>query len=274
MDYLVIGYITLDKISSGYQIGGTAAYAALTAQSLGMNPAILTSADRRRLDLSKFNTIPVFLEQSDKTTIFENRETGQQREQVIHELAENISLAALPPDWAAPDIVHFGPIAGEFDPQWLASFPNAYKGITPQGLMRSWDEQGKVSRKPVKLPEEWISKFDAIVFSVEDVQEDEDIIEYYAHHASVLAVTEGRMGARIYWKGDMRHFSAPQVEEISNTGAGDIFATTFFYRHKQTRDPWEAARIATQLASNSVTRIGMASIPTPDEVRNQLIEIL
>jgi sugar/nucleoside kinase (ribokinase family) len=72
----------------------------------------------------------------------------------------------------------------------------------------------------------------------------------------------------------MRHFSAPQVEECNDTGAGDIFATAFFYRHFQTKNPWEAARFATQLAAISVTRTGLDSVPTVDEIKNQTIEIL
>ena len=274
MKYLVVGYITLDKIQNKYQIGGTASYSSLTAQALGSVSAILTTTDKNRIDLSKLNTIPVFIQQSEHTTIFENRDVGKHREQIIHEIADPISFAILPEDWLTPDIIHFGPVAGEFDAEWLKNFPSSYKGITPQGLMRVWDHQGRVTRKSIKLPLDIVSQFDAIVFSIEDVLEDEDIIEYYAQSANVLAVTEGRLGARIYWKGDMRHFSAPHVNEINNTGAGDIFASSFFYRHQQTRDPWEAARFATQLASASVTRMGMNSIPTKDEVRNQLIEIL
>lgn len=274
MDYLIIGYITLDKSSSGYQLGGTATYAALTAQALGMTPAILTTANRDRINSSKLNMIPLFLQQSEQTTIFENRMMNTQREQVIYQIAAPISLDPLPAQWLETEIVHFGPVAGEFCPEWLAAFPSAYKGLTPQGLMRTWDANGKVQRTPIKMAPELIKQFDAIVFSVEDVEEDEDIIDSYAQHANVLAVTEGKNGARIYWNGDMRHFSAPDVKEINNTGAGDIFATSFFYRHHQTRDPWESARFATQLASCSVTRSGLDSIPTPEEIRNQIIEIL
>ena len=39
------------------------------------------------------------------------------------------------------------------------------------------------------------------------------------------------------------------LEEVDATGAGDIFAAAFFWRLYVTRDPWEAARFATHLAS-------------------------
>ncbi|HAX70479.1 MAG TPA: hypothetical protein DCY14_12775, partial [Anaerolineae bacterium] len=58
------------------------------------------------------------------------------------------------------------------------------------------------------------------------------------------------------------------------TGAGDIFAAAFFARCVRTRDPWEAARFATQLASYSVTRVGLQGIPTPKEIEQCLMEVL
>jgi sugar/nucleoside kinase (ribokinase family) len=45
-------------------------------------------------------------------------------------------------------------------------------------------------------------------------------------------------------------------------------------RMSATRDPWEAARFANQIAANSVTRSGLESIPTPTEVQESLLEVL
>ena len=61
--------------------------------------------------------------------------------------------------------------------------------------------------------------------------------------------------------------SAPQVREVDPTGAGDIFAACFFYRLLETRDPWEAARFANQLAAISITRQGLDSAPTVEEIK-------
>jgi sugar/nucleoside kinase (ribokinase family) len=41
-----------------------------------------------------------------------------------------------------------------------------------------------------------------------------------------------------------------------------------------TRDPWEAARFATLLAANSVTRIGIDGIPQPAEIEASMVEII
>jgi len=61
---------------------------------------------------------------------------------------------------------------------------------------------------------------------------------------------------------------------VDATGAGDIFAAAFFVRLLATRDPWEATRFATLVASGSVTRIGLDGIPTPSEINQCMMEVL
>jgi sugar/nucleoside kinase (ribokinase family) len=78
----------------------------------------------------------------------------------------------------------------------------------------------------------------------------------------------------VYWNGDIRRIRAPHVEELDATGAGDIFAAAFFTRLYLTRDPWESARFANQIAAMSVTRRGLEGIPTPEEIQEYLIEVL
>ena len=112
------------------------------------------------------------------------------------------------------------------------------------------------------------------MISVEDVEYNEDRIEEMVTTCRVLAVTEGAEGVRVYWNGDVRHFRPPQTEVTDTVGAGDIFATAFFYRLHSTSDPWEAARFATQLATTSVTRRGMESIPSSEEIKFATVEVL
>jgi sugar/nucleoside kinase (ribokinase family) len=64
------------------------------------------------------------------------------------------------------------------------------------------------------------------------------------------------------------------MEEIDPTGSGDIFAAAFFVRLYLTRDPWESARFANQIAAASVARVGLDGILTPEEIQEYLIEVL
>jgi sugar/nucleoside kinase (ribokinase family) len=165
-------------------------------------------------------------------------------------------------------------VAQEVEPDLVRRFPTALIGLTPQGWLRTWDSQGHVT------PSEWpeaafaLEQVGAAVISQDDVAGDEYRIEEMAASCRVLAVTEGCDGSRLYWNGDVRRFRAPSVTEVDATGAGDIFAAAFFTRLYTTRDPWEAARFATQVASISVTRPGLDGIPTQAEVQGCLVEVL
>ena len=139
--------------------------------------------------------------------------------------------------------------------------------------MRQWDENGRVSPKAWMNPDKLLGKASAVVLSIEDVQGDEGIIADMIDRVPILIVTEANLGARLYWNGDYRHFSPPEEVEVDPTGAGDIFATSFFIRMHETRDPWESTRFATLIASRSITRVGLQSVPTQAEVTASRISI-
>ncbi|MBT7782972.1 MAG: ribokinase, partial [Anaerolineae bacterium] len=179
-----------------------------------------------------------------------------------------------PEKWRRSAIIHLAPIAQEITSQLPAGFSPALLGLTPQGWLRGWDSEGRVSPRKWLDAEASLNRAGAVVFSVEDVEGDEELIEELSLACRVLALTEGDEGARLYWNNDLRRFSAPEEKVVDSTGAGDIFATAFFIRLHSTRDPWEAARFATCLASKSVARRGLESIPTYEEIQFCQMEVL
>lgn len=273
IDYLVIGHLTKDLTPQGERIGGTVAYASLTAQILGVRVGIVTSW-AEDLSLGQLKTVPISNSLADTTTTFENRYTETGRIQILHAVAPKLDLNNIPETWRTAPIVHLGPVAQEVEPGLIRYFPSALIGLTPQGWLRTWDEAGKV------VPAEWpeaafmLEKAGAAVISVEDVGGDEARIEEMAASSRVLAVTEAHLGARVFWNGDVRRFRPPDVIEVDATGAGDVFAAAFFIRMHTTLDPWEAGRFATALSAISVTRPGLDGIPTSDEIREIMIEVL
>jgi hypothetical protein len=58
VDYLLIGHITLDITPHGTRIGGTAAFAGLTAHALGLRVGIVTSWGAEE-KLGALNQIPI-----------------------------------------------------------------------------------------------------------------------------------------------------------------------------------------------------------------------
>lgn len=273
IDYLVVGHLVRDLTPEGPRLGGTAAYSSLTAHALGLRVGVVTIWGSE-LPLDPLRPISITSYPSETSTTFENVTTPRGRVQYVHHIAPNIGLNLIPEQWRKAPIVHLGPIAQEIEPSLIRSISSSLIGLTPQGWLREWDTNGRI------YPSEWpeasfvLQNAGAAVISEEDVGGDEDRIEEMAASCQIFAVTEADQGARIYWNGDIRHFRPPQVHELDATGAGDIFAAAFFIRLYTTRDPWEATRFATQLASISITRSGLDGIPTPEEVQTSLLEVL
>lgn len=273
IDYLMIGHITLDLTPEGSSLGGTSTFSSLMARALGLRVGLVTSWGKE-IPLGPLSDIPIINLPSEHSTTFENIATPEGRLQTIYHVAQTIDLNLIPEQWLNAPIVHLGPVAQEVEPTLVRHFSNSLIGITPQGWLRTWDEKGRV------MPTEWpegtyvLSNSGAAVISIEDLGYDEARIEDMISASRVLAVTEHSEGVRLFWNGDVRRFRPPILTEIDATGAGDIFAAAFFFRLYTTRDPWEAARFATQLAAISVTRQGLDSLPTQLEIQDCMAEVL
>jgi sugar/nucleoside kinase (ribokinase family) len=87
--------------------------------------------------------------------------------------------------------------------------------------------------------------------------------------APIVVLTQQEGGCIVYFHDETRQISAPIINEVNPTGAGDIFATAFLYRLHQTKgNPWEAAGFANQVAATSVAQL------TLDEKLNSIREVL
>ena len=273
VDYLVIGHIAVDQTPAGLTLGGTAAYSACMARALGLRVGIVTSWGNE-IPLGPLADTPIANFPTDQSTRFENIKTPDGRIQYVRFIAPRLDFYHVPEPWRKASIVHLGPIAQEVEPGIVRSFSANLLGLTPQGWLRSWGADGRV------FPSEWpeasfvLEHAGATVISVEDVVGHEERIEEMAASCRILAVTEADRGARLFWNGDVRRFRAPQVTEVDATGAGDIFAAAFFVRLFTTRDPWEAARFAVQMGAISVTRPGLAGVPTQEEIDACMVEVL
>ncbi|HSR47233.1 MAG TPA: PfkB family carbohydrate kinase [Anaerolineales bacterium] len=276
-DYLALGHLSLDHtlhLSSSSvagaadappALGGTAAYATLTAGALGRRPAIVTSA-AADVDLSPLAGVQLHVIPSAQSTTFHNEIDGARRLQTLRACAGGIVEGSIPSAWKTASIIHLAPIAGELAPGLASGFGReCFIGVTPQGWMRQWDAEGRIRPAPWDSAQEALDAADAVVMSLEDLGGDEATVEAIAAATRLLALTEGPAGARVYWNGDVRRIPAPPAPQVDPTGAGDVFAAAFFIRLYDTRDPWEAARFANQLASISVTRPGLRGVPTPEE---------
>jgi len=274
INYLVIGHITQDLLDDGtYRFGGTVSYSGLTAARLGHRVGILTSCSPD-LYLSAYAGLQTRGLPASQNTVFRNIRTDSGRLQYMYHSARRLDATSVPEEWKLCPIVHLGPVAAEIDPDIFSVFPKSMLCLTPQGWLRAFAQDGRV------LPVDWtyspalLQAAHAVVLSIEDLHNDESKVEQWASLCRLLVVTQSDQGARVYWNGDVRRFSAPKVNLVEDTGAGDIFAACFFHRLYTTQDPWEATRFAVRLAAFSVTRAHFQSIPTEREISDALIEVI
>jgi sugar/nucleoside kinase (ribokinase family) len=189
-----------------------------------------------------------------------------QRRQFLWSQAQVLTCSHVPDQWFGSPIVHLGPLAQEVDPALAQCFPNALLGLTPQGWMREWDEQGMVHHQVWEPSKDLLQRANVVILSQEDVDGDMARVGDCADKTCLLVLTAGWKGSSVYYDGELRSFPAPSVNEVDPTGAGDIFAAVYLIALYRSQDPWLAAQFANCVASHSVERSGLASIPTRQEI--------
>jgi sugar/nucleoside kinase (ribokinase family) len=257
IDYLVIGHITADLTPTGTLVGGTVAYSGRTAQVLGCETAVLSSAAadydwQQALPGIEVQAIP-----AEHTSTFENIYTANGRRQIIHSVAAPITKADVPAAWQRASIVHLGPLTNEVEPDMIELFSNSLVGLTPQGWLRRWNDDGVVYARAWEAAERILPQVAAVILSYEDLLDDA-MLDQYRQWSRLLIMTQGIKGCTVFLGDEVRQIPAPPVAQVEPTGAGDIFAAAFLYRLFQTDgNPWEAARFANKIAAHSVTQVGL-----------------
>ena len=273
-DFLVIGHLAKDKAAEGWRLGGTAAYASLTASRLGLRTAVLTSAASDLDPSLLLPDIDVRLLPSDETTVFENVYGPKGRLQYVWARARTIAASDVPQDFLEARIVLLGPLVGEVEEEVARCFPRSLLAITPQGWLRTIRADGRVEQAS---PRRWqprilLKRSQALFVSDEDLPptETEETLARWATQVPLLALTRGARGARLWSENRWRQVPAIPAEEVDPTGAGDIFAAAFLSRYVETDDAWQAALFAAAAASVSVEAPGTAAIPSRQQVEQRL----
>jgi hypothetical protein len=269
LDYLLIGHVVVDRISRNQvRVGGTAAYSGLTARNLGMRVGVLTSAAYEPALVDTLEGIRVARVPAEFTTQFVNSyDLLRRRTQRIEWVAEPLEFRHLLPEWQDAPIVHLAPLVQEVDPDLVTRFPNALIGVTPQGWLRAWDEQGVVHATRWEGADAVLERADAIILSAEDIADPKEMAALQ-ERARLLVVTEGRTGATLYRRGERLHHSPAfrAAREYDPTGAGDVFAAAFLVHLQRSGDPLAAADMANCVASFAVERAGLHGVPTLEQV--------
>ncbi len=253
-----------------FRFGGTVTYSALAAARLGVRVGVLTSAEDDAQPFGEYPTVAMVRRPAVVTTTFENVYEGRHRRQYVRAQAPVLTRRDLPPGWAGVPVVHLAPVAQEVDDSLVEAFPRSLLGVTPQGWLRSWNGDGLVSPLAWAGAGHVLARAQVVVLSLEDLGGDQAVLEDLIQQAQVLVCTVGEDGAIVHHGGHAERVPAFQADEVDPTGAGDVFATAFFIRLRETDDLIEAARFANCVASFVVEGVGTSAVPTREQVEWRL----
>ncbi|MBI4902448.1 MAG: hypothetical protein HY820_02355 [Acidobacteria bacterium] len=263
IDYLVIGHITLDHFEGRVSLGGPALYSSLTARNLGARVALYSSYGDDAQVESLFQGIEVARVAASHSTAFrvDYDSAGNRTQRVIRRAAQLIP-APLP----ASRLVHLAPECHEIQEGLLSWDPGTLLYVTPQGWFRGIEDSGLIRQGYWAGPDLPWDRIDAMVLSDEDASAGQ--IAELAERVRMLVVTRAHHGADLHRHGHRPYRSpafAPE-REVDPTGAGDVYATAFFWRLALGYDPEVAADYANCVASFAVEAEGVKGIPTLHQV--------
>lgn len=272
IDYLAVGHVTDDLwADGGVTPGGTVMYSSRCARAFTGHVTVLTAA-AAALDVAGiFPGIDVVRIDSPNTTQFWNVYDGSHRTQFTHPSPVVLAAEHMTHAMRHAEIVHLAPVCNEASvdiTRVLAK--HAFLGLTPQGWLRRWDAEGKVTQSPGNWSDApaFLARANAVVMSIEDINGDWQTAHKWAAQTRLLVVTQSEAGCTLFLNGETVEVPAPQVEQVDPTGAGDIFAATLFISLKRGDSARDAAARANCIAAQSVTRKQMAGLPTPADFEN------
>jgi sugar/nucleoside kinase (ribokinase family) len=282
-DFLTIGHVTRDILpDQTFSLGGTVTFAALTAYRLGLVTAITTCADTElQTELpTRLPEIGLAIRTSFETTAFVNIYHEGFRTQYLRARADQLLLEDVPEAWLKAPIVLFGPLDQELLPSLVKLFPR-YPGsifaATPQGWLRQWNDDGRVSPTPWTSAREILPLLDVLILSHEDLlpfangnrTEADTLLSQWSMQVPLLVATDGKYGATLFQHGVVERFPAYAAHEVDPTGAGDVFAAAFLVHYHRHGDPRMAVDFANCVSSLSIEQLGIAGIPTMEMVRER-----
>jgi 1D-myo-inositol 3-kinase len=273
-DYISVGHVTVDILEDGsHRPGGTALYGALQASRLGLSSLIVTRGDQSEIEgllepwASEFE---LRVQPADRTTTFATSGRGAERNQQL--LAWAGPIEAEGP--LACAILHLAPVADELPERWPSG--GRLLGLTPQGLARTWPEEGGAVRlsPPDANALAQAESAHAIVISEQERNVCDELIRRTRAAGALIAVTAGGRAATILPpRGEPLELPVRRIEEpADDLGAGDCYAAALFTGMAEGRNPAEAAELAGAAAALRILGIGPGAVAARGEIEASLAD--
>jgi hypothetical protein len=264
--------VTVDVIASEHsrRPGGGAFYSALQAARLGLRTLIITQGSPPEIEalLEPYrDELGLHILPAPATTTLLTSWPGARRTQQVlawaGPIAETIAVDT--------QILHFAPVAREIPGACFDAHPPHadFVGLTPQGLARTWDEDGNGEIMQAPLPSDRGSLggllpegCSAVVLNEQERAACAPLLSAATDAGAVLAITAGAGATSVYLPdGAVTRVQAPAVvHPRDDLGAGDVFAAAFFVALHEGLPPEHAAAFAGAAAAIRIEGSGADAI--------------
>lgn len=278
MSFLVIGNITKDLIktkSIERNLFGGASFAGLTALKLGYKSSILTKGNYKLKEWIGFleeKGIRVLLQEDEHIASFVNDYSSVERKQSLLEFTNKI-VFNIQEEF---DVIHLNPVYQEIDLDLVKNVRKRcrYLSLDVQGLVR--EQEGKKIQESFWIKrEDWLKHLDFLKVGKNEVGLISHLKTYKkiceelkSFGVKTIALTFGREGSIIY-DNQTYKILAFKTNTIDETGAGDVFGSSFAIKHYETGNIMEAALFAAASASFVVEDFGTIGIADKEGIERR-----
>jgi len=276
MMYL-IGNPTHDTLSINKKtvqaLGGTVWYAAMFLAGLGRRVAVVGIGDdniKRRL--ARGGVDVRYFSDAGPVTRFENTYSAGIRKQKAWP-GGDIQRADVPQAAFDATGLLVGPVLQEVDPAILRAPRSGCLMLDAQGFLRQLSTAGDVILRMTPEAEPAlrhcdILKVDAREAAVITSTADGETAGRVLHRMGprMVIITSGADGALFYDGVRFTQITAPEVDVVDPTGAGDVFSAAFLVRYIASGDLFAAGRFAVTAAALSTRGLGASALPSDGDI--------
>jgi sugar/nucleoside kinase (ribokinase family) len=258
-EFVTVGHVTMDRFTDGReQLGGSAFYSAVLAARCGLDVALVTAGDPDQLGRSLApyaDSMDILVQKEATTTTLLTWTVGHERRQRVVLRARTID-----PVSTTCDVLHMAPVLQEIVPEWIATSAARISGITPQGLIRSWDASGLIAL--YRRPDLASYRADVAVLGEGELPYCQDLVEAIQREHGTVVITRAAGPAEVRVGNRTWQVKAFPTQARDDVGAGDVFAAALLVALRDSQPAGEAVRFAHAAASLRVAQRGPHAIPT------------
>ena len=284
MRILVAGFITIDSIQLPARlitsVGGPPSYAGLIGSRFGHEVFPLTRVgsdfpDEQSVWLARNGIVLRATDRSATrpTTRFRIADSAGARTLFLSSRCEDLSAEQIPPG-ARFNAALVSPLAGEVSPRLISEISSRsdFTFLDPQGFVRTFGEDGKVSYSPMK-DRSILSGVDAIKMDRTEAEMITGRSDPKAALESISAtgvrkgiVTQGGDSCYVLDGSRIYRIEVPRSAVLDTTGAGDILGGATVSWYLKTRDFLRSACFGIAASSLSLHMIALAKVDLPMSV--------